>query len=146
MLTRTVILIAGLASLTACNRLAHQSSAHLRLQDETKSIADVANGLSAKLNLAAHKADFDYGGPTGRQTVYELTSLSKAIFVQTESADFCSDQRDPEQPTFNDRLLVVSMGAASTDELARSMVALRQVSAANGASVLTDIRQVCGRD
>ena len=132
------------AMLAGCNKLAHQSSVYVRLNDETKAISDLANGLSSQLKLAAYKAEFEYGGPDGRQTVYKLIGLSKVIFVQTESATFC-EEPDPDRLTFNDRLLVVNLGASTTEGLAESMAALRQVSEANRGTLFTDSNQVCGQ-
>ena len=143
MFSRTLILLAIVVSLAGCNRLAYQSSVHVRLKDETKTIADLTNALSTELNLKAHKTEFDYGGSSRRQTVYELTGPSNVIFVQTESGDFCSDRPDPDHPTFNDRLLVVNLSASTEEGLAAAVAALKQVSAANGGLVLGDSKQVC---
>ena len=145
MLTRTVLLLAIAASLLGCDRLAHQSSLHVRLDDEAKGLSDFANGLAAKLRLAAQRSEFDYGVPGGQQTVYKLTSASKVIFVQTESAAYCVANPDPEHITFDDRLLVVNLSASTREDLAASIAALRQVSATNGGAVLADRKQVCAQ-
>ena len=143
--TRAVLLLASIAALAACNRLSHQASVHVQIRDDTKAISDIASGLASELHLRANKADFDYGGASGRQTAYELSGPSSVIFVQTESVTYCDSQHDPDHPTFDDRLLVVNLSASTSEGLAASMAALRQVSEANGGSVVTNTEQICGR-
>jgi hypothetical protein len=141
--TRISLLMVSIAALVGCNRLSHQTSVHVQLGDDTKTISDVADGLAGSLRLAAHKAEFDYGGPDGHQTAYELTGPSNVIFVQTESATYCDGQHDAEHPAFNDRLLVANVSASTSEGLAASMAALREVSATNGATVVSDEKHIC---